>query len=62
MHSSRENQKEIQVPFFYVAQDARLHLHLGQTMLPDGDIGGDTVLTVVKEDDPAAVTLACAPR
>jgi hypothetical protein len=30
-----------------------LNLHLGETVLPDGNVGGDTVLTVVEEDDHA---------
>lgn len=30
-----------------------LNLHLGETVLPDGNEGGDTILTVVEEDDHA---------
>ena len=30
-----------------------LNLHLGKTVLPDGNEGGDTVLAVVEEDDHA---------
>ena len=30
-----------------------LNLHLGKTVLPDGNVGGDTVLAVVEEDDHA---------
>jgi hypothetical protein len=32
--------------------EERLDLHLAETVLPDSDIGGDTVLTVVEEGDP----------
>lgn len=31
---------------------ANLNLHLGDTVLPDDDVGGNTVLTVVEEDNP----------
>lgn len=32
-----------------------LDLHLSETVLPDDDIGGDTILTVVEEDDPIVI-------
>lgn len=33
-----------------------LDLHLLQTVLPGNDVGGDTILTVVEEDDPDSVS------
>lgn len=33
-----------------------LDLHLGKTVLPDDDIGGNTVLTVVEEDNPESIS------
>lgn len=41
-------------------QQPRLDLHLGQTVLPDGDEWGDTVLAVVEEDDHAVGVHALA--
>lgn len=32
----------------------RLNLHLLQTVLPDNDVRGDTVLTVVEKNNPVA--------
>jgi hypothetical protein len=32
---------------------SHLHLHLGETVLPHGDVGGDTVLAVVEKDNHA---------
>jgi hypothetical protein len=34
-----------------------LNLHLGQAVLPDSDVGSDTVLAIVKENNPADVSL-----
>ena len=35
-----------------------LDLHLGQTVLPDRDVGSDTILAVVHEDDPRSPLVA----
>lgn len=37
---------------FYVLVIRSLNLHLIQTVLPDGDEGGDTILAVVEENNP----------
>lgn len=36
----------------FISFSNSLDLHRAQTMLPKGDIGGDTILTVVQEDNP----------
>ena len=36
--------------FFFLLFLLRLDLHLGQAMLPDGDVGSDTILAVVEEN------------
>lgn len=36
----------------FISFSDSLDLHRAQTMLPKGDIGGDTILTVVQEDNP----------
>lgn len=39
------------IPISFV-EKANLNLHLSDTVLPDDDVGGNTVLAVVEEDNP----------
>lgn len=40
---------------FAILRMNRLHLGLLEAVLPQGDVRGDTILTVVEEDNPGSV-------
>lgn len=44
------------VPLYFTLA-SRLHLGLLETVLPQADVGGDTVLAVVEEDNPVKMSV-----
>lgn len=50
--SFRGNQRPNHIVALLSEPSLRLHLHLLETVLPEGHVGSDTILAVVEEDDP----------